>query len=782
MKKLFVSVLSIMMGLSASAQNDKKEYTNFNDTVLSINEVQVMGKDMSRSKALKLDVPKRYLPISTATLPSEVLTNRDITDIQSAVQFIPGVRFQTSYGAFQQVSIRGFDKSIVMIDGVRDERSAIDNSYPFMDLSSIEKIELLKGPSSVLYGSSSVGGVLNIVRKAPIAKNNFNARIAYGSWYNKQATVGFGGKLTGPVNYRANINFQNTEGWRDNKINRLSGYFVLGGKITEKDEFDIRWSGNHDFYSTEIGLPNIMPEDIYNASTGSLYLKKNDELPGLDRKWRYNSESDFMYNRSQNISGQWKHTFSDKVKLMDKLSYSYDDIDYFGTESLDYLTSTDPIYPYYYESGNKRTYISLDSLYYSYPLRFSHIAKTLNNQLELNGKFNTGSIKHNYLAGWSIIYLDRTSYSGYNFGKKGDDVIGPGLTGHGTTHNPHSIGWMETKFSKATPQYTLMNGFYLHDLIEFSKQWKVLLAARYDFYNYKRASGINTINGGRKHEAVNGDEYSKIKNHAFTFRVGGVYLPMEEWSIYASVGSYFKPIRTFYNDNTIYVDRNGHPYTPTKGEEVFKPEKGMQAELGTSYELTNKLKVDFSIFYINKYNMTRTLANKGEVINGETLDKNVIGQVGRMDSKGFDIELTYNPIPGMTFMTGYAYTDAQVREMEDNIWMSSDATKGKQYPRIPKNTFFVLGDYTVQKGFLRGFGVNFDVDFQDKVYRNSANTTYFDSFWLTNLGFSYKFKNGIRAGLNIKNLFNEKYCNQSLGNQFVPSAPRNYMASLSYSF
>ena len=208
----------------------------------------------------------------------------------------------------------------------------------------------------------------------------------------------------------------------------------------------------------------------------------------------------------------------------------------------------------------------------------------------------------------------------------------------------------------------------------------------------------------------------------------------------------------------------------------------MQIEVGARYELTEKLKADFSVFYINKYNMTRSLAYKGDVIGGETLDKNVTGQVGRMDSRGFDVELTYTPIPGMTLMTGYAFTNAKVREMAKNKWMDSDATKGKQYPRIPKNTFFVLGDYTVVKGVLRGFGVNFDVDFQDKVYRNNANSSYFDAYWLANLGFSYRLHNGIRLGLNIKNLFDKEYFNQSLGNQMVPSQPRNYMASLQYSF
>ena len=149
-------------------------------------------------------LPLTALCISTmqAQHKNEYTNFADTTfNIQDAVRFMPGVRFQTSYGAFQQLSIRGFDHSIMMIDGIRDERSAINNSYPVPDLSCIESIELLKGPASVLYGHSAVGGTLNIVRKSPSEKQSVNARLAYGSYENKEATLGMGGKLVGPVNY-----------------------------------------------------------------------------------------------------------------------------------------------------------------------------------------------------------------------------------------------------------------------------------------------------------------------------------------------------------------------------------------------------------------------------------------------------------------------------------------------------------------------------------------------------------------------------------------------------
>lgn len=782
MKRLLSLIIGAALLLPAQAQQKNKDYTNFSDSVFSINEVVVATHYRRKTEALKLDVPAKFVPISTNSITSGMLEKRNIRDIQEAARFLPGVRFRTTYGSFTQFSIRGFDNSVIMVDGVRDERSSIDNSYPFMDLSAIESIELLKGPASVLYGQSAVGGILNIVRKAPQSKQSVYARLAYGSFYNKQATMALGGKLIGPLNYRASVNWQDQEGWRNNATKRLSGYLALGGRLTEKDELDIRIGANRDFYPTEIGLPPTLSNDILSTADDSKYLSKGDMLPELDRKARYNSESDFMNNRGFNVSAMYKHTFGEAFKLMEKVSYTHDDIDYFGTESLDYLTSDAPIYDHYYRTKDKqgndvKKYICLDSIYYSYPLRFSHIAKTVNNQLELGGRFYTGEVAHNYLGGYSLVALFRDSYMAYGNGSTG--ATGPGATGHGSVYNPHSIGWMEAPFRFVTAQKTFTHGFYLQDLVEFSDQLKMLLAGRYDLFTYKTAN-LNTSDGGRHYDKPDEDAYNKITNGAFTFRAGLVYLPVEKLSVYGSYGTYFKPIRAFYDANTIYIDKNGKEFAPVNGEEVFKPENGFQVEVGARYEVTRTLQANVSLFYINKNNIRQTLANKGDIANGVELDKKVVGQVGRMASKGFDIDVTWSPVYNLSMSAGYGYTDAKVRNLASNPYMATDANKDKRYAYIPKNTFYAYGAYTVSKGPLKGCGVNLSSSFQDKVYRNQANTTFFESYWITDLGLSYTLKNNVRLGVNVNNLFDKEYCNQALGNQYVPGIPRNFMLSASY--
>ena len=772
-------------------QAQEKDYTNFADTTFNIQEVVATAHYKARPQITKLDVPMTYLPISVNSIQASSLELRGIRDMQEAARFMPGIRIQTSYGAFQQISVRGFDHAVMMVDGVRDERSAINNSYPIGDLSSVESIELLKGPASVLYGHSAVGGILNVVRKSPSAKPTVNARLSYGSYENKQATIGMGGRLAGPVNYYANVNYADQEGWRSNGNRRFSGYLALQARLGARDVLDVRGGFNRDFYGTEIGLPDLMSNDVYSASDDQLYLRKNDMLPGLDREARYNNESDFMKNHGWNVSGQYTHTFDNGAKLMDRLSFTNDDINYFGTESLDYLESDDAIYDHYYMKKGKKRYICLDTVYLSFPLRFSHIAKTVSNTLELSGKASTGDVRHNYMGGWALVAMNRTSYSGYNLGV---DVQGPGLYSHVSVYDPHSMGYMTSRFSKATPTHNYSNSLYAQDLMEFGEHWKVLAALRYDFFRYLSTSA-KTPSGKREYEE-HGD-FNRIKNRALTYRFGAVYMPHPSTSLYASFASFFKPIRTFYQDNVVYVDAGGERFTPKKNEEVFKPEKGYQAEVGVKYQLNQYLTANASLFYIRKMNSTATLTSSyQEEVGGEMVTKRVIGQVGAQDSKGFDFDVTVSPVSSLALTLGYGFNDSKIREMAevkdkalaDAIYgndpaaskESLNSTKGNWQANVPNQTFYAYGSYTIPRGVLKDLEFHLSSSYTGKVYRNTANSSWFDAYWISDLGLSYRLPNNVHLTFNLNNVFDKSYYNQALGQQLVPSMPRNFQVAISY--
>lgn len=747
-------------------------------------EVSVSAKTIRKSAVLKIDVPPAYLPISTNEVSHKTLEMRGVQDLQQVSQFLPGIRIRTSYGAFQQINIRGFENSVVMVDGVRDERSAIDNSYPFPDLSAVQSVELIKGPGSILFGQSTVGGVLNITRREPVAQKSVNARLSLGSFNYRRAQMSMGGVLAGPVTYFANVNFSDEKGWRNTGNKRFSGYLALRSAIGKRGILDLRSGFNRDYYGTEIGLPRTMPADIFTTDGDKLHLKWGELQSGLNREARFNNQSDFFHNNGENISLQYRHIFGDALKISNRLSFVNDDINYFSTEELSYPTSDDPVYKHYYMVGNNKRYINLDSVQLTFPLRFSHMAKTVGNQFELSGKFATGAITHNYLGGYAFQTLIRNSFQGYDLGV---DVQGPGYLSKVDVRNPQSMGYMTERFSRVAVMRTNLQGVYVSDLMEFGEKWKVLLAARYDHYAYRRAN-TDVIDGERRFDMPKAESFNKVRSSGFTYRAGAVYLPVPSLSLYASAGSYQKPYRTFYNENTIYIGADGKEFFPESGKTIFKPETGLQYEVGARYDVGNKWSFNTSLFYINKQNTVRTLRRRGEeVIRPDettyTLDKNVSGQVGRMNSKGFDVDITTNVVKNLALTLGYGYTDARVRELMPNDFLKTDDLKGKPNTYVPGHTFYAYGNYGFTRGFLKNLNVNMHLTYQDKVYVNVTQNVVFPAYWLANLGAAYAVSRNTTVSLVINNVFNTQYYNQALdGKQLVPSAPRSYLFSVAYSY
>ncbi len=780
MKIIVLSIICAMIAGSVFAQN-----TNMTDSVYLIGEVEVLGAPIEKPKIGKLSVPLQYLPMSVATVSSDMLDIRGIVNIQDAMKFLPNTRMRTTYGAYQQFEVRGFDYTPIMIDGVRDERTSITNSAPLGDLSSVASIELLKGPASVLYGHSTVGGIVNITRKAPTEHRIVNALLSYGSWDNKRAMMDFGGKFAGPFNYRAVVNWSDNEGYRYTNDKRFSGYFALGAKFDGKQELDIRGGFNRDRYGTEIGLPKTMANNIYNAD-GSDYLAKGEMLPGLDKRWRYNNESDFMINNASNLSVRYNYQFSDAFKIENRLAYNYDNIDYFSTEELSYLTSDDPIYGHYYMSGDTKKYICLDSVLLTYPLRFAYTVHTVNEQLEASGKitFDNG-MKYNYLAGYNLVYFYRNTYRGYGgtnveTGKANtlaDLIDGPGLYSKVPVDNPHSMGYMDPYFSAGTATRNYTHSIYLQNLLELSEQFKVMLSGRFDHFLFKTATGA--INRSKEREYAKLAPFSKTATSSFTYRVGAVYLPVADLSVYGSFANFFMPYRDVVNnETTIYINEDGNRIYPKSGEEAFKPQTGYQAELGARYSFNRLLQATASAFYIRKNHEKKTL-KQGVVEDDRT--KNVIGIIGSSESKGLELELTLTPTLNSMFSAGYGYTDAAVRDIKKNEYMDEEPNKGMRLAGIPKNTFFAAGNYAITKGVFANLAFNATVSYTDNVYRDLNKSVIYPAYWLADLGVSYTLNNGIQLRVNVNNVFNESYYNQSLGTQMVPSIPRNYLFTLVYS-
>ncbi|MCD8186174.1 MAG: TonB-dependent receptor, partial [Rikenellaceae bacterium] len=737
----------------------------------------------SRVHAVGIDVPLKDLPITVTRLNSEVMQRKSILTLEDAVRFLPGVTVSDQLGAFQRYSVRGVSDAVIAIDGFRDERSLI-NHVPYSDLSAVESIEVLKGPTTVLSGHSVMGGILNIVRRKATGEFSANARLGYGSWGQKQSTMGFGRKIAGPVNYYANFHYSTMEGYRKVGADRISGMLNLESKIGREGYLNATLNISDDKYSTEIGSAPLMTRDTYTRD-GQLFAREGERNPLADYHTTYNdwANNHNMHRKAWDAGFIYTHKLTEGINLRNRFNYSASDLDYAAVESMSYAfsTSEDSDYKWYYDYENSdhtitRRYVQLDSLKSGDPLTFNPETYNITNTLELTGQFQTGSITHRYTGGWTYSYFDYTQYNGY----QSDDVWGPGKNQKVSVVNPQLVrDWWDSKVSVVWIRKWITNGIYFVDVMDINDKWKGMISGRFDTYHHRDASAP-TVDGKQKYRKEDRPEWKKVKASAFTYRVGLVFNPSDVVSLYGSAASYFKPLNTFYNPNSIYLDKNGHEFTAEEGGKVFDPEKGSQAEVGIRLSPDPKLEFNASIFYINKYNTVKTLGTVDVEENEAVTTKSIVGQVGRSDSQGFDMEVTYRPLHSLQIVGGLGWSDYRIRKINksDKFPEFTESNTNQRATGAPRTTAFVYADYTITQGIFKHLSFHVSGTYQDRIYRSITDHTYYPALFLVDAGVYYTIKSHVTVSALVNNVFDKEYFVKTT----TMGKPINYMFTLSYKF
>ena len=156
------------------------------------------------STATKTDTPLRDIPQSIQVIPRQVIEDQQVTEISDALRNVSGVTPRVDYGFSYTYNIRGFSDSRTLRNGFRIEA-------PTIAPSGIERVEVLKGPASVLYGQVEPGGIINFVTKKPLSDPYYAAEFTAGSYDFYEPSIDFSGSLTadGKLLYRLNASYQN---------------------------------------------------------------------------------------------------------------------------------------------------------------------------------------------------------------------------------------------------------------------------------------------------------------------------------------------------------------------------------------------------------------------------------------------------------------------------------------------------------------------------------------------------------------------------------------------
>ena len=232
------------------------------DVVLSVGRVSTtltVTASAGRATATRLPVANTDVPAQVSSIPQELMRQQGINAVGDALKNASGVQAVRWYGAYEQYTIRGFfdpdmfdDFNVMLVDGMRlgGNRSATQTN-------NIQSIEVLKGPSSILYGRGAVGGAINIVRKKPQVARAYDIAYRGGRFNTHQVSGG----ATGPIGnisqllYRLDTSFEGSDGWRDAGADRLNVSPSLTWNMGANARTTIHQTFNRNRFDGDGGVP-----------------------------------------------------------------------------------------------------------------------------------------------------------------------------------------------------------------------------------------------------------------------------------------------------------------------------------------------------------------------------------------------------------------------------------------------------------------------------------------------------------------------------------------------
>lgn len=636
--------------LSPYKKKPKKESANRENKDIGPEDVNrsdgilVKGYRTRGLTGMKQNVRLKDIPATVNIIDDHELKTRSADQWLSAISYTPGIFVIRNYGGFNTLTIRGLDSRNVLLlkDGVRDDTFLIQNSSPMSNFANVERIEILKGPNSVLYGQGAMAGVINIISKKPQKKASYELSLTEGSFGTHRASVG----ATGPIGaesirYRIDAATSQYKGFRQNSYALNNVASSLEWDISQKHTLSLFSGKTFDFTKPDAGLPK----------------SKNPKIdlvePGISLNNNYNTNDDYLKSNSGNFKIQLDSKFSNILSMKSFISYSPQTYYYFAAEDLSH------------SSIDKNT-IERDHLH------FETKRSPLQGTVELNWTFRTG-FRHKLLSGYEYHWMvSRHRRRYFPQGATSINIQYPKI---------EPVRPLPENFTDRKTLYQQMHSLYFQDLMEFSEIIKFLLGGRYDSWiRENRTEKLYDLNDNYVSRPASSFNKTRTRSDAkvFTYRVGLIYQPLHYYTTYIGYSTAFIPV-TFIN---------------TSGKQL-KPEMGEQIEIGQRIEFAKgKVQLTGALFAAKKYDVAVLINSRPPLYD----------QAGELRTNGYEFNIDFHLTKEWSFKSGYAHTIAEWESfrLTDSKGNETDY-KGNRPINAPRNTANFWTTYTFSSGF--GFGL-----------------------------------------------------------------------------
>ena len=669
------------------------------DTIKQLKEVVVEGlhenkyKKESSETVAKMPLKDIENPQVYNSIPANLLKEQVVTNFNDALKNATGVaRLWESTGrngdGAEYYSMRGFSVQPTMTNGL----PSLTNTT--IDPINIDNIEVIKGPSGTLFGSSviSYGGLINVVTKKPY--QNFGGEISYnnGTYGSNRVTADINLPVNDKMAVRVNSAYTNEESFQDAGF---SNAFFIAPSVKYEVNDKLTFLVNTEFYKNTSARQSM----IFLSRFSPLSF---DSMELFDRNYKksFTSNDLTMENNGFNMQMQALYKLSNNWTSQTVLSKS--------------STRTNGYYHYLWDSANGDEFTRFIS--------------------KANGTFYTTDIQQNFIGDFKIGNLRNRMVVGVDYYNSrlingGSGWVANGVvslingTDTGILTQAGTDALLTGSFAGNTEAAQEIMSAYVSDVLNITNKLSVMASLRLDYFDGK---------------ASQWDAEETKGQVALSPKFGAVYQIIEnKVSVF---GNYMNGFQNVAPRTVADLDGSN----PRIKE--FDPEQANQYEFGLKTSLYKDI-ISASLSYYD-------IRVKDRIITDPNNINNAI-QGGEVESKGVELSIVASPIKGLNIITGISHNKAEVTKEtpgEGYLGLRPEEAGPETLVNFWANYTVTEGQL---KGFGIGFGGNYASEYKTL---NRANTGTFElpAYTILNSVLSYD-DSKFNVSLKLNNMLNEKY-------------------------
>ncbi|HIU63497.1 MAG TPA: TonB-dependent receptor [Candidatus Avacidaminococcus intestinavium] len=677
----------------------------------------------------------KKVPASVTVITSEQIRESNALTVTDVLKKSLGIFVNRPKGLADtsgEISMRGFseDSVLVLYDGM-PMNAAYDGgvNWSAIPMENIERIEIVRGAASSLYGGRAVGGVVNIISKEPDEKVRVKVNALYGSNNTWRRGLSVSQKVDDKFSYSVSYENRKTDGFK----NKLTSSTSSGG----------------DSPSGTVG-------------TGVVISKKPDGKPryiigspgdGAGESNVYNIKLKYNFTKDKNLT----------------YSYTYDKFKYWTDNPVSYIHDAEGnvLYEGSVKLPNGKWYNFKESAFADYNGRRTmgvHALRYLDDDNKLTVNLGLSDIKDNgYSTSGGKFDGDTpgsdTAYpsKSYKFDvQKVWENIGKHTIVGGLNWQQDEMTRTETKLDRwkdknsVSAVSSILGGkdknfsAFVQDQYALDSQWKVYTGLRFDYY--KKYNGYYN-NIGQPIRYYDEADYTELSP-----KISLEYAQNDKTTWYLSYGHSFNPptLYKLYRTVGTYYD------TSYLGNPDLKPETTDTLEIGLKKRISKQTDLNFSLYFAKTDDL---IALEEITVNGDSTKW--YNNIDKARRKGIELELEHSFDKLWSGYLNYTFQDT-----EDN--------DGKRIYSIPKHIFHSGIGYKKDK--LSG-SLDFEyVSNRNKPNENSGVYFSYDGFFIANLGLNYAVNKEMKIGFNVLNLLDKDYY------LWYAAPGRTYTLGVEYSF